>query len=212
MNTAAQIKPPIPVILSPYKAALQMSRILYLCRESSTTVEVPLQIDYFLCKTNPILKRTKSMQLSLPQRIMKINHPAGLQKTNPKQTQTNPISQKPKMNLNFYPTKDYDNEQRTINNERYSKQTQFKPNSNPTCRGGAPGEAGYGPERIGTRSLHSYTRSTAAFISRRARDQLFPSAQPHALAVATFIAVPSAELASDLSLRPFKNPANQRSF
>ena len=57
----------------------------------------------------------------------------------------------------------------------------------------------------------SYTRSTATFISRSAWDQLFPSVRPHALAVATFIAVPSAESAPDLSLRPFKNPANRKS-
>jgi len=32
-----------------------------------------------------------------------------------------------KMNTSIATIKDYDNEQRTINNERYSKQTQFKP-------------------------------------------------------------------------------------
>ncbi len=49
----------------------------------------------------------------------------------PIQTQSKPI--KPnvkigKMNISIATIKDYDNEQRTINNERYSKQTQFKPN------------------------------------------------------------------------------------
>ena len=34
-------------------------------------------------KTNPIFLRTKPMQPSLPQRIMKISHPARLEKTNP---------------------------------------------------------------------------------------------------------------------------------
>ena len=48
--------------------------------------------------------------------------------TNPKQTQTNPISEKPKMNLNFYSTKDYDNKPRL---RAPGKQTQNKPNSNP---------------------------------------------------------------------------------
>jgi hypothetical protein len=33
-----------------------------------------------------------------------------------------------KMNISIATIKDYDNEQRTINNKRYSKQTQFKPN------------------------------------------------------------------------------------
>jgi len=42
------------LILPAYKAALQVSRSLYLCRESSTLVVKTLQIDYFLCKTNPI--------------------------------------------------------------------------------------------------------------------------------------------------------------
>jgi len=36
-----------------------------------------------LCKTNPIFSRTKPMQPSLPQRIMKIIRPGGLEKTNP---------------------------------------------------------------------------------------------------------------------------------
>jgi len=40
---------------------------------------------------------------------------------------SNPISVKPKMNASIAIIKDYDNKQRTINNERYSKQTQTKP-------------------------------------------------------------------------------------
>ena len=36
-----------------------------------------------------------------------------------------------KMNASCYTIKDYDKKQRTINNERYSKQSQNKPNSNP---------------------------------------------------------------------------------
>ena len=36
------------------------------------------------------------------------------------------------MNANAFSQKDYDKEQRTINNERYSKQTQTKPISNAT--------------------------------------------------------------------------------
>jgi len=56
---------------------------------------------------------------------MKINGSAKSEKTNPKQTQTNPISEKPKMSLNFYSTKDYDNKTRF---PAPGKQTQFKPN------------------------------------------------------------------------------------
>ena len=48
--------------------------------------------------------------------------------TNPIQTQTNPISEKPKMNLNFYSTKDYENKPPL---RAPAKQTQNKPNSNP---------------------------------------------------------------------------------
>jgi len=40
---------------------------------------------------------------------------------------TNPISSKAQMSANAFSQKDYDKEQRTINNERYSKQTQSKP-------------------------------------------------------------------------------------
>jgi hypothetical protein len=51
--------------------------------------------------------------------------------TGKKRTQTNP--NKPnfkigKINISVATIKDYDNEQLTINNERYSKQTQNKPN------------------------------------------------------------------------------------
>ena len=92
MPTQAQIKPPIPMILPAYKAALLMSRSLYLCRESSTTVEDPLQITYFLCKTNPISTEAKTnltpytkkvYENFISPRTMK-NEP----KTNPIQTQS----------------------------------------------------------------------------------------------------------------------------
>jgi hypothetical protein len=41
---------------------------------------------------------------------MKINPIGHLVKTNPIQTQSNPISSKPKMNANVFVTKDYENE------------------------------------------------------------------------------------------------------
>jgi len=78
-------------------AALLMSRSLYLCREASTYVERTLQIDYFLCKTNPISTEAKTnltlytkkvYENFIPPRTMK-NEP----KTNPKRTQF-PKSQK----------------------------------------------------------------------------------------------------------------------
>jgi len=64
------------------------------------------------------------MEPPLPQRIMKINGSRESEKTNPKQSQTNPISEKPKMNLNFYSTKAYDNKPRL---RAPGKQTEFKP-------------------------------------------------------------------------------------
>jgi uncharacterized protein YijF (DUF1287 family) len=74
--------------------------------------------------SNPICQRVKLMQSVYLQRIMKINAAKGYEKTNPIQTQYKANLKRAKINANFYSTKDYDNEQRTINNERYSKQTQ----------------------------------------------------------------------------------------
>ena len=48
---------------------------------------------------------------------------------------SNPISEKPKMNVNLYVIKEYENEPRL---PAPAKQTQ----SNPTCRGVAPSETG----------------------------------------------------------------------
>jgi len=53
---------------------------------------------------------------------MKKNADKGYEKTKPKQTQckpnTKPICQKAKMNVTSILTKDYNNEQRTMNNEQ----------------------------------------------------------------------------------------------
>ncbi len=136
------------------------------------------------------------------------------------------------MNVNLYVLKDYRKKMISQSKKTNPIQTQFqKPitalkewQENKAVMTAHRRHEYNGPERLGTRSLDGYTRSTATCISRRARDQLFPSVQPHALAVATFIAVPSAEAASDLSLipleaddllltglRPFKKPANRKS-
>jgi len=80
------------LILPAYKAALHLSRTLYICRESSTTVEKTLQIDPFLCKTNPISTEAKTnltlylknvYENFIPPRTRE-NEP----KTNPIQTQS----------------------------------------------------------------------------------------------------------------------------
>ena len=54
----------------------------------STFVEMPLQISYFLCKTNPILSAVGGLQTQYVQRIMKINGSGESEKTNPIQTQS----------------------------------------------------------------------------------------------------------------------------
>jgi len=125
--------PPIPMILSAYKAALHLSRSLYLCREASTLVVKTLQIDYFLCKTNPISTEAKTnltlyikkvYENLIPPRTMK-NEP----KTNPKRTQFKPNPLMNKTNPTLFPTKVYDNKppRRTRKNEPKTNpiQTQF---------------------------------------------------------------------------------------
>ncbi len=57
---------------------------------------------------------------------MKINTIGHLVKANPIQTQSNPISVKPKMNVNVFITKDYENDTAL----RPKKQTQTNPISN----------------------------------------------------------------------------------
>jgi len=73
------------------------------------------------------------------------NHPTSTIQACPPKAESSIITQnKPnvkigKMNISAATVKAYANEQRTMNNERYPKQTQ----SNPTCRGVAPSEAGF---------------------------------------------------------------------
>ena len=104
-----------------------MSRILYNCRGSFTNRLLFMQNkpNFLRGQINATLFATKDYENKWQRRVRK-NKP----KTNPIQTQTNPISEKPKMNLNFYSTKDYDNKPRL---RAPGKQTQFKPNSNPIC-------------------------------------------------------------------------------
>jgi len=101
---------------------LLMSRSLYTCRENSTNRLLFMQNkpNFLRGQINATLSATKDYENKWQRRVRK-NKP----KTNPIQTQTNPISEKPKMNLNFYSTKDYDNKPRF---RAPGKQTQFKPN------------------------------------------------------------------------------------
>jgi len=50
-----------------------------------------------------------------------------VQKNKPNSNPNKADLKRAKMNISIATIKDYDNEQRTINNERYSKQTQSKP-------------------------------------------------------------------------------------
>ena len=179
---------------------LRAYKALYICRESSTNQPI-------LCKTNPILSAVGGLQMNLSilsKMAYKNFIPLAGQKnkpnSNPIKPKTNPISKMPKMNVNIYYITVY-------SDKSYLPRVQNKPNQ---TQNKANFKACPERSRMGQfKCLESYTRSTPALISRRTRDQLFPSVQPHALAVAAFIAVPSPEPASDLSLRPFKKPANR---
>ncbi len=63
---------------------------------------------------------------------MKINTIGHLVKTNPIQTQSNPISEKPKMNANVYATKDYENKTAFRLEQNKPNQTQFQRPTNPS--------------------------------------------------------------------------------
>ena len=77
----------------------------------------------FFCKTNPISKTPKPTQPLFPQRFTPVLRSAPPPKTNPNE----PNVKVGKMNISIAAVKPYANEQRPMNNERYSKQTQFKP-------------------------------------------------------------------------------------
>jgi hypothetical protein len=86
---------------------------LELCPFVSTFVENPLQIDYFLCKTNPIfLDFNKKTMITLK------NKP----NTNPIQTQ---FTRRPKMNANIYYEKIYNNKTTFCRKKTKPIQTQF---------------------------------------------------------------------------------------
>jgi len=61
----------------------------------STSVENPLQINLFM-QNKPNFQKSQMNVKFIQERIMKINAIGHLVKTNPIQTQTNPIASKPK--------------------------------------------------------------------------------------------------------------------
>jgi len=75
---------------------------LYNCQESSTNQP-------FLCKTNPISEKPKLTHTLFYKGLMKIFAYSATQKTNPKQSQTKPISKNAKMNITSVKTRNYEN-------------------------------------------------------------------------------------------------------
>ncbi len=105
------------MILSAYKAALQLSRILY-----KSTLFMQNKANFRKSQMNVNLYNTTDYE-------NKSNWTPGENKPNSKPNKAN--VKIGKMNISIATIKDYDNEQRTINNERYSKQSQNKANSKP---------------------------------------------------------------------------------
>jgi len=74
----------------------------------STPVENVRQIAPFLCKTNPISKMLKLTHTLFYKELTKIFAHSATQKTNPKRTQTKPISKNAKMNAYSFMQRTYD--------------------------------------------------------------------------------------------------------
>jgi len=95
----------------------------------STLVETPLQIHLFFAKRTQFLQQQKRLNLLRSKGLRKQTAPPHSRK----RTQTNPIKPNFKMGnltISAAQLKAYANKQRTMNNERYSKQTQSNPISN----------------------------------------------------------------------------------
>ena len=199
MRNRTTIKPPIPTTSGFHNFAFYTLHFDF----SSLA---PLYLSRILYKSTPFYAKQTQFQgypnesKYLFTKGLRKFYPAGGAKNKPN---SNPIKanfQKDKMNVNSLTTKDYRKK------DDFSVRIN-KPNPPglrcllTSCR----------TDQTQFKCLETYTRSTTTFISLKTRTQLFSSVKPHALAVAAFIAVPSAEPASDLSLRPFKNPANRKS-
>ena len=122
-----------------------MSRTLYICRESFTNRLLFMQNkpNFLTGQINATLFAAKDYENKWQRRVRK-NKP----KTNPIQTQTNPIPEKPKMNLTFYSTKDYDNKpprpKRKNEPKTNPKRTQFPlPQSPHSSQLPTPRDTGY---------------------------------------------------------------------
>jgi len=81
-----------------------------LCLLPSTTVESPLQITYFLCKTNPILSAVGGLQMNVTSFVTKYYENKWQRRVRKNKPNSNPIKpnlRKAKMNVNSFITKDY---------------------------------------------------------------------------------------------------------
>jgi len=110
---------------------LRLFKALYNCREDSTTIESSLQISSFTQnKANFPKSQMNVSRVSTRDYDKKTLGQRGKNKpkTNPIQSQSNPISEKAKMNVTSIIAKGYENKPRF---RAKAKQTQYKPNSNP---------------------------------------------------------------------------------
>jgi len=83
---------------------------LCICPFSSTNVEKPLQISYFLCKTNPILSAVGGLQMNISvysKMAYENKHNWTLGQNKPNSNPIKPNFQKAKMNVSSLITKDY---------------------------------------------------------------------------------------------------------
>jgi len=97
-------EPQILSSLSPVYAHLLFCRIL---PPSSTSVENPLQISYFLCKTNPISSKAKMNLNSLITTDYENKWQRRVRKNKPNSNPIKPNFRKAKMTVNSLITKDY---------------------------------------------------------------------------------------------------------
>jgi len=95
----------------------------------STTVKSPLQISYFLCKTNPILSAVGGLQMNVTTFITMNYEQRTMNDANKNKPNSKPIKpnlRKAKMNVNSLIAKDYrKNDDFTVRKN--------KPNSKPIC-------------------------------------------------------------------------------
>jgi hypothetical protein len=107
---------------------LRLFKVLYNCKETFTDVMKTLQIKLFL-QNEPKFRKVKFSVNKVLRRVYDQLDTWSIRKTKPIQSQSKPIQSQLK----------------PIKANKMPKQTQFKPKTNPTCRGVASGEDGNKP-------------------------------------------------------------------